>query len=270
MLNKEWLLLQLFAEGGDGGEAADTGETSADAGHKTLLELGVPADKLRNRAKKDSRAAAGEGRMTWEQVKADPEYSGKMQEMVKARLQSAKQAGEDLERLAPAIRTLARSYGLDPESPDYEALAHAVGNDRRFAPRPRDAGLRQHFDSLVQQGKTMMEKYPDFDLQRELQNPAFVRLTAPRMGVSVEDAYHTIHRRRLERDAAERSARQISNAIRSGALRPEENGTSAAAPTVTAFDYRSASRQQREALKQAIRLASARGEKLYPGEYGQA
>ena len=52
----KWLNLQLFAgEGtGDGGaEGAATGENRADPGHQRLLELGVPADKIRkNRAYK--------------------------------------------------------------------------------------------------------------------------------------------------------------------------------------------------------------------------
>jgi len=111
----------------------------------------------------------------------------------------------------------------------------------------------------------MKEQYPGFDLQRELQNPAFVRLTAPGVGVSVEEAYCAIHSRQLREAAAAASVQQISNAIRAGAMRPEENGT-VTAPAVTAFDYKNASAQQREALRRAIRAAGARGEKIYPGQ----
>ena len=56
MYNEKWLDLQLFAgegAGDGGGEGAATGENNADAGHQRLLELGVPADKIRkNRAYK--------------------------------------------------------------------------------------------------------------------------------------------------------------------------------------------------------------------------
>ena len=38
------------------------------------------------------------------------------------------------------------------------------------------------------------------------------------------------------------------------------------APSVTSFDYRRASREEREALKARIYAADARGEKLYPGQ----
>ena len=52
----KWLNLQLFAgegSGDGGGEGAATGESAVDPGQQRLLELGVPADKIRkNRAYK--------------------------------------------------------------------------------------------------------------------------------------------------------------------------------------------------------------------------
>jgi hypothetical protein len=121
----------------------------------------------------------------------------------------------------------------------------------------------------VTQAQQLKEKYPDFDLGRELQNPVFLRLTSPDAGVSLEDAYYTVHRREIQHSAMETAARQtaqrISNSIRSGTARPVENGTAAPTATVTALDYRSADPAQRNALKARIRQAAARGEKLYPG-----
>ena len=57
MFDMKWLNLQLFAgEGaGDGGaDGATTGGTAVDAGQQRLLELGVPADKIRKRAQKQA------------------------------------------------------------------------------------------------------------------------------------------------------------------------------------------------------------------------
>ena len=65
---------------------------------------------------------------------------------------------------------------------------------------------------------------------------------------------------------AQKTAQMISNSIQAGQKRPVENGTSGQAASVTSFDYRTASREQREALKRRIREAAARGEKLYPGK----
>lgn len=246
MENKSWRLLQLFADGAE--SASPTGESGADAGHQETAAETAP-------------------RMTWEQVKADPEYSAHMQEMVRARLKNVKQAGEAMEALQPALSVMARTYGLDPEQPDYTALAAAVTGDRRYS--QDDTYLRSHYDTLVAQSQQLKAKFPDFDLARELKDPAFVRLTSPEAGVSLEDAYYTVHRREIQHSAMETAARQtatrISNAIRSGTARPVENGTGAPTATVTALDYRAADPAQRNALKARIRQAAARGEKLYPG-----
>ena len=64
---------------------------------------------------------------------------------------------------------------------------------------------------------------------------------------------------------AQKTAQKISNAIQAGTRRPDENGTSGQAASVTTFNYRNASIEQRNALKKRIREAAARGEKLYPG-----
>ena len=250
-MNKRWNPLQLFSEGS--GDGAASGETPAAAGQDrapALPEMQVAA------------APATQPRMSWEQIKADPEYSERMQSMVQERVKNLKQAQADLETLAPALSLLAKKHGLDPEQPDYTALTQAITRQEG------NSGLRQHYLSLVAQGKELEKKYPGFQLQQELRDPTFARLTAPGTGISVEDAYYTVHRRQIQNAAMEaasrRTAQQIANAIRAGG-RPEENGTGAQGPTVSGFDYRSASREQREALKARIRQAGARGEKLYPG-----
>ena len=239
MKNHIWKLLQLFAE--------EAGETSADAGQKGVAD--APPES--------------QPKMTWAEVKADPEFQKKMQETVRNRLKNAKEAEGILHRLAPALDTLSRHYGAE----DFEALADAVAADERFVPQShREAmALENHFRRLQDQSEALRQSVPDFDLEKELENPVFVKLTAPGVGITLEDAYYTLHRREIEDSALWEKTRQISNAIRSGSMRPEENGTLSHVPAVTTFDYRNASRDQREALKKQIRLAAARGEKVYPG-----
>lgn len=335
MFLSELLNLQLFAgegAGGDGGDGtgADTGaENAVDAGQQRLLELGVPADKLRKRAKKqstalpegavrtepaqetgnaDEQAAAAETtgdtekRMTWDEIMADPEYNNQMQAVVKARLKKSQEAQDNLSKLAPAIEVLARQYKLDPENLDYDALSKAISDDQSFyEDKALELGVsvdtammidknqretkrrqeqerqtleqqsfQQHIQKLEQQGEAMKKTFPKFDLRKELQNPAFARMTAPNVGISVEDAYYAVHRKEIQaasmQVATQKTAQMISNSIQAGQRRPVENGTSGQAASVTAFDYRTASREQREALKKRIRDAAARGEKLYPGK----
>ena len=336
MQNIKWLNLQLFAgegAGDGGGEAAATGENAVDPGQQRLLELGVPADKLRKRASKPAvklpagavtsapkqqetqqvqeQAAAAENpaeektntatRMSWDEIMADPEYNKQMQATIQGRLRSAKGAEEALGKLTPALELLARQEGLDPENLDYEALAKAISNNRSFYEdkalemgvsvetamqidqQERDTARQQreqertieeqkmqrHFQSLQQQGEAMKKTFPNFDLMKELKNPAFVRMTAPDVGISVEDAYYAVHRNEIQtasmQVAAQKTAQKLSNSIQAGNRRPSENGTSGQAPSVTTFDYRNASPEQRAELKRQIRAYAARGEKLYPG-----
>ena len=327
----KWLNLQLFAgEGDGGGEGAATGESAVDPGQQRLLELGVPADKIRkNRAYKvttptPKTATAGHGkaqeqnpeqaaaaenptednktetpaRMSWDEIMADPEYNKQMQAVVQSRLRSAKGAEETLGKLTPALELIARRYGQDPAKPDYDALAKAISDDESYYEdkalemgvsvetamkidqQERDTArqqrqqaqtleqqkFQQHIVKLEQQAKAMKKVFPNFDLRTELQNPSFARMTSPNVGISVEDAYYTVHRNEIQTAAmqvtAQKTAQKISNAIASGSRRPNENGTSGQAPSVTTFDYRSMSPEQRKALKDRIRS----GEKIYPGQ----
>ena len=171
-----------------------------------------------------------------------------------------------LDMLNPALQVLAKRHGLQAEQVDYGALAEAVRreeNQRQEAARNR--GFLQHMRHLEQQGQQLKQGFPEFDLRKELQNPVFARMTAPGTGISLADAYYAVHRQEIQAAAMEKAARNLSNAIRSGSHRPRESGIDAQAPSVTSFDYRKASREQREALKKQIRQAAAEGRKLYPG-----
>ena len=237
-------------------------------------------------------------RMSWEEIMADPDYNKQMQATIQARLRSAKSAEETLGKLTPALELLARQHNLDPANIDYEALAKKISDDESFyeqkalemgvsvetamkmdqqerdtARQQREEArtleqqkIQQHIIKLEQQGEAMKKVFPNFDLRTELRNPAFARMTSPNVGISVEDAYYAVHRNEIQTAAmqvtAQKTAQKISNAIQAGSRRPDENGTSGQAPSVTTFDYRNMSPQQREALKKRIRS----GEKIYPGQ----
>ena len=241
-------------------------------------------------------------RMSWDEIMKDPEYNKEMQAVVRSRLKSEKSAEEALGKMAPAIEVMARKYGLDAKNMDYEALAKAINDDdayyeekalemgvsvetaKKVDQMERDTAreqalqqrnleeqkIQQHFIRLEQQAEAMKKVFPKFDLRTELRNPAFARMTSPNIGISVEDAYYAIHRNEIQTAAmqvtAQKTAEKISNAIQSGSRRPDESGSSSQAPSVSTFDYRNASRDQREALKKRIRAAAANGEKVYPGQ----
>ena len=175
MAKNKWFWLQLFAgegAGASGGEGGGDGAVSGEsdgvaAEHQRLLELGVPEEKLRKRAKRAS-AKLPEGavrtvpkevqeqepqeqvataepnpteektdetapaRMSWDEIMADPEYNKQMQATMRARLKEEGSAKEALSKMAPALEVLARKHGQDPANPDYEALAKAINDDDAF------------------------------------------------------------------------------------------------------------------------------------------
>lgn len=175
MAKNKWFWLQLFAgegagasAGGDGGgDGAVAGDNGLAAEDQRLLELGVPEEKLRKRAKRASAklpegavrtapkqeqeqkpqeqvATAEENptedktepttpaRMSWEEIMADPEYNKQMQATIKARLKNAGAAEETLAKMTPALEVLARKHGQDPANPDYDALAKAINDDDAY------------------------------------------------------------------------------------------------------------------------------------------
>lgn len=286
MVNQtNWQELQLFSGEGAPGEGAApaAGETSADAGQQRLRELGVPQEKIRkHRARQEATLPEGaadtegqaaadretQNRLTWEQILKDPEYNAQLQKIIRSRVKEEGRNRAILDTLDPALRQLAAQHGLDPEHVDHAALAEAITgkHTHRDARRQEFAG---HIRKLQQQEQEFRAIVPGFDLRQELKNPLFARLTAPGVGLSVEDAFYAVHRKAMQEQSMQAAARQatqmISNAIASGSHRPEESGAAAQAPSVSRFDYRSATPQQRQALKDAIRKAAAEGRKIYPG-----
>ena len=160
---------------------------------------------------------------------------------------------------------------------EYDAKARELGIPREIAMQLdqqqrqiRQQNFRSHMDGLLRQEAAFREILPEFDLRQELANPLFARLTAPGVGMSLEDAFYAVHRREMQQQtmlsAAQKTREMIANAIASGSARPVEAGATGQSPSVARFDYRNASREQRQALKDEIRRAAAEGRKLYPGE----
>ncbi len=251
---------------------------------------------------KDTQAAAAEttgaARLTWAQIMEDPEYNAEMQKVVQARTAKSKQSVDNMEKLAPAIQMLAKKYSL--EESDIEGIAKAVvDDDEYYEDRALEMGvstdvvkqldnaeratrmaeeqqqkfineqkLMEHISKLNKQAIELQQKYPNFNLQNELKNPTFARLTAPDLMFSLEDAYELVHRDEIKENirqaALKTSIQQVSNAVQSNKSRPSEGGAvKSSNASVQTFNYRNATREQREALKARIRS----GEKIYPGQF---
>jgi hypothetical protein len=225
--------------------------------------------------------------MSWEEIVKDPEYNAELQKIIKARVKDEGQHKAALETLQPMLKHLAKEKGMDPDNLDHTALVKAVTGE--YAQKALELGVSEetammleqqnrtieqqrfqnHMMRLAQQGEALKQTVTNFDLRAEMQNPVFAKLTSPGVGLSVEDAFYTVHRREMQQQsmqvAAQQATQMLSNAIQSGTHRPDEAGTASQAPSVSKFDYRNASPAQRQAIKAEIRRAAAEGRKVYPG-----
>ena len=256
----------------DDGAAAEAAQTQDDAANGTDDGQEMPK------------------RLTWDEIMADPEYNEQAQKMMQKRLAKSKKAEQALKDLTPALELMARKYGIDAEDIsklDVQALNKAVTEDKAYyEERADELGIpveeamridqlerrnklleRQNEQTLEQ--RRLQETYPGFDLQTELENPVFARLTAPGSLISVEDAYFAVHRKEIQtaamQVAAQKTAQQISNSIQAGQRRPAENGSASQAASISAPT--TMSRARRDEIKRRMHIAAANGEKLYPGTF---
>lgn len=125
----------------------------------------------------------------------------------------------------------------------------------------KEANLRQHFARLTKEAEELKKSFPDFDLTREMMNPAFARMTSPEIGVSVKDAFYAVHGEDIQREsmlyAALQASRRIAASVQAGAGRPVENGIQGSAPVVIGVDIRGMSRKQREEYRRRIHSGEA-------------
>lgn len=241
----------------------------------------------------DSAKAANDGGNEWDAFFSKQENKDKLQQMMaergKAATEAKNAASAQMEKMTPMLKLLGEKYGVKPNedgSYDVDAITQAMGDDDSLyedkalemgvnvdvakqlvhaeqleqqqreaeAKAQRDAMLQEHFNKVRQQGAQLKELFPDFDLDRELQDPEFVRRTAPG-ALSVEDAYYSLHHREIMQRQAESIARRAKQtaaaAVQSGSARPRENGSAATASAAVTPNMRAMSRADRLAYIKA-------------------
>lgn len=224
---------------------------------------------------------------TWDEIMKDPEYKKQASKMMESRVAKSKQVERDMETILPALKQYAKNNGLDPENLDFVALGKHMNGDyeskalemgvseqtaMEMDQRERQEQQRQfaaHISRLEEQAEAMKQVYPDFDLRKEMENPVFLRMTSPGVNVPVETAYYAIHKDEIQKAAMQVSARKtaqmMANAVASGSVRPNEGTMNQATAPAAPRDYRSYTKEEREALKKRILASQFSGEKIYPG-----
>ena len=192
------------------------------------------------------------------------EYSKRTSATSQERVKNIKASEETLNKLTPALEALYQQKKIAPG--DIDALVKAITDDdslyeeealqrgipvetlKQMKQLERETGLLKqqseeraqrelfdrHIQGLVDQSKELQQLYPGFNLQQELQNETFARLTGPNSGISVKQAYYAVHQQEIEAAQAaaiaQRTALDMSRSIQSGSSRPQENGLGASNP----------------------------------------
>lgn len=118
--------------------------------------------------------------------------------------------------------------------------------------------IRNHYMNLQQQAEKMRGTFPDFDLNKELEDPNFRRLTGPDSGLTVEQAYYALHHAELAPQAMmagiRKAQNQISQSIQANAQRPVEGAMQNTAAANIGIDPRRMTKEEREEIKRQVRL----------------
>jgi hypothetical protein len=227
----------------------------------------------------------GSKAMSWDEFMKIPENNERMQRTMSERVNRvARENAEYMEKLSPALKLLADRYKIQPNedgSYDAEAITKAVTDDDSYyeekaadlgvdvetakkidrleaenrrneelaRKQQREQQLRQHFMQMQRQANDVKDIMPGFDLQQAIQDPVFLRLTSPEVGMSVKQAVYALHGDEIQAQTvnavAQRAKLDVANAIRSG-VRPRENGNGSAAATATP-DMHKMTREDRRA-----------------------
>lgn len=222
-----------------------------------------------SRGQKAQEPAKQDDAAEWQALKTGKykqRFDADVQEIVRGRLKGAQENQQMLDTLAPMLSEMAKRMGKDPQ--DVQGIVAQYMNDdslyeeesiRTGTPIPilkqlkelerRDAAQQQqisqfteeaqaraHLVNLIQQAEALKATYPTFDLQTEMQDERFQRMTAPNGGCSVEEAYFALHHREIAEQAmqfaASQAQRQAAQTMQANRARPVENGMRGSARAV--------------------------------------
>ena len=237
------------------------------------------------------KAAEAELQSRWEAAKKGEFakfYGQDVQNAIKERFKNQKADTEELEgyrKLEPALKVLRERAGV--ESND-DLMAQIMDDDSLYEDAANEAGMtveayknylkfkeehdqhvraaeeqqhkeaiKQHYMKLTQQAEEMKQRYPNFNLEAELQNPEFLKLTSPAVNVSVEAAYYATHHNELAPQmmayGMQRAKQQMAQTIQANGARPREGGlnTQNAAANMS-INFKATDRSYRNKIYEAI------------------
>ena len=216
------------------------------------------------------------------------QYSRDVQNAIRERFKNQEDLNAKLTGMQPMLDALMKKTGaesveelqkliLDDDSL-YEEEAEAMGmpveayKNYKKLQEEHDAAIareqqnqqqeffRQHIAKLANQGEELKQMFPNFDFRTEMENPTFARLTSPEVGLSVKDAYFSVHHDELAPQmlayGMQRAQQQMGQTLQAQAARPSEGAmrnTNPAAAEIK-LNPRNMTRKEREEITRQVRL----------------
>ena len=226
----------------------------------------------------------------WEELKKGEFaelYGRDVQGAVQDRFKNQQDNGQQLKALEPMMKVLMERAGVDNVQ---DLINYVMDDDSLYEEAASEAGmtipaykqfmqikqerdeaqqreqeniqtqmLQQHFAKLSQQAEEFKKQLPGFDLMKELhENPKFLQLTSPEVGLSVQDAFFALHRDEMMPQAMmagmERAKQQMGQTIQAQRKRPVEGAMKGKGQTAADFnvDPRGLTRSERNRVYDLI------------------
>lgn len=182
-----------------------------------------------------------------------------VQAAIKDRFKNQKQDTAELEayrKLEPALKVLRERAGVESNNDlanqilDDDSLYEDAANDagmtvaayknylkfkqehddhvRQAEEQQQQEAVRQHYMELTRQAEELKKQFPDFDLQKELKNERFMKMTSPQVRTPVAEAYFAVHYAELAPKmmsyGMQRAKQQMAQDIMAKGARPREGG----------------------------------------------
>lgn len=275
-------------DGGEGGAPAgdNGGPGSGQPGETGGVQGGSPDGKAPD---------AGEQQKSGEQLKEEfgnlikgeykDAFSAEVQAIINRRFKETKGLQEQLGAQQPILDKLMARYGI--QNGDVAALDKAIDTDGAlWAQAAEDAGMtveqyrriqnmelenmrlkraqqeniarmmaQRQVETWNQQAQEIKAEYEDFDLEAELQNPAFKAML--KAGAPMKNAYEALHmgdiKAGVARKAGEAREKQVTDNIRARGQRPTEGGSSGAGITYSSDPSKLTARERDELARRAER-----------------
>lgn len=174
------------------------------------------------------------------------QFSKKMQKIISKRLREVKDLKEE---------------SMKTDATNKEEILKRLMLENSFLKKRREdelqiMKLRSEAQKLREEAAETKEIYPDFDFEKEVKNPEFLRLL--KLGAGVKRAYEVSNIDRILENNTRSAEKKVVDSIRLKGNRPVENGSEGASGILLAGGASKLSRKERAELAKR----AAKGEKI--------